>query len=720
MPWLPSLCCSCAMAGRSARGNLPAASHRAHDSLRINNVVAAVRLSLALLGTFDVRYDGRQLSDFRSQSVRALLAYLALEANRPHEREHLCALLWPSEPLPSALTNLRQALHRLRQSIEPSGSEGRHLLITRQSVQLNPATLELDVARFQEALSSVASHRHRSAAGCNYCMAQMRAALCQARGALLAGFSYAESEPFEEWLTAERERLSDQWARLLAELASAHERRGEFEQAVAILRRWTLLEPWNEQAHLRLIAALAWNGQRSAALRQFKRFSTFLAAEFGVEPAQPMAALAQQVRAGGPPPPPGYRVLHAPAQLTTLVGRGPELARLNGLLSDPTCRLLTLTGPGGSGKTHLAVEAARKSCHAFADGTLFVSLADLRHARQLPEALAAALGLPVTPKQPLLDQVGEELQARELLLVLDTCEHVQALGAMVTHLLAAAPRLTVLATSRAALNLRSEWVRPVGGLGLVGPGCNSPEPTSYPAGQLFVQIARQVRPDFIPGPTEAAQILECCARLNGMPLGIVLAASRLRTHDLVEIAGGMRANVDMLTTTMHDLIPRHRSLRTVFEWSWQLLDPTEQRTLACMSVFSGGCDRTAAQAVCGTDTPVDELVTKSLLHRNAEGRYGMDDITRQLAEEHLEVSGEVDARRALHSAYYLGLAASLAAQIHGPQGCADAVAMEAELGNLCQAWEWAERVGDYQLLTPAAPVIRHLFATSHGLHPGSS
>jgi DNA-binding SARP family transcriptional activator len=257
-----------------------------------------MRLSLFLLGTFDVRHDGRPVSNFRSQQARALLAYLAIEADRPHAREHLCALLWPDEPLQAALTNLRQTLHHLREAIEPPGEEGRYLLLTRHSVQLNPAALRCDVAIFYAALSAVEAHRHYAAASCGVCVEHLRAALELWRGELLPGFSFDGSSPFKEWLLVERERLRNQLFSLLDILVAHHERCDETSMATALLRRWLALEPWHEEAHLRLMAALARAGQRTLALRQFERYRVSMAADLGAEPSPAALRLVALVRSG--------------------------------------------------------------------------------------------------------------------------------------------------------------------------------------------------------------------------------------------------------------------------------------------------------------------------------------------------------------------------------------------------------------------------------------
>ncbi len=676
-------------------------------------------LSLSLFGAFELRRDGMLISDFRGQSVRALLAYLALEADRPHEREHLCALLWPDEPPQTALTNLRQTLHRLRQSLEPEGEEGRYLLITRQTVQLNGAELQTDVADFSATIAAVATHRHRAAAHCTICVERLGQALGLYRGELLPGFGLEHSAPFEEWLLVERERLRNQLFGLLDSLAAHHERRGDLVRSAELLRRWLALEPWHEEAHLRLIGALARAGQRAQALRQFERYRSILAADLGVEPSPAATQLVAQVRAGRLVACAQARVRHAPSPATPFFGRARELALLGAHLSDPACRLLTLTGMGGSGKTRLAIEAASRACYAFAEAA-FVSLVGLAHAEQLPEALVGVLGLVVAPDRPLLDQLREGLHERELLLVLDNCEHVAELGPLVAGLLAAAPGLCILATSREPLNLRAEWVVPIAGLGLGEESLQPPEPTSYAAGQLFLQVARQMLPpaehaEVAVTPDEARLIRECCALLEGGPLAIELAASQLRTSSLAEVVAQVRASCADLATTMADVPQRQRSLRAVFDWSWRLLSPLEQRTLARLAVCRGGFEQSAAEALGGAAATIERLVDKSLLWRDADGRYAMHEQIRQFAEEQLAALAELEAAGAAHAAHFLNMAAGHERAIDGSGRRRAIAALQREHDNLRRAWSHAVRRGEQHLLSAAGPTLGQLYA-SMNLH----
>jgi predicted ATPase len=535
-------------------------------------------LALSFLGTFDVRRDGAAITDFRAQNARALLAYLALESDRPHEREHLCALLWPDQPLDHALTNLRQALHRLRQAIEPEGREGSALLINRQAVQLDTAAIEsLDVAALGAAVEAAQAHRHRRLSACPLCVERLRAAAALYRGEFLAGFNCMGSRPFEAWLLLWRERLHHQFVVALEALADHYTARGEDAQARDYLRRWLAVEPWREAAHQQLMRVLA-RGDQGAALRQFESCRAALA-RLGAEPTPETVALAGQIKAEAVALRRITQASTLPIPVTPFVGRADDLERIAARLNDPDCRLLTLVGPGGSGKTRLALAAAAAASCAFGDGAVFVALEGVTAIDQLPEAIATALGLTLSPARPVAAQICRCLCARELLLVLDNFDHLLdgprpsgrpgsgPVVELVRRIVREAPAVTVLAASRAPLDLRAEWLLPVAGMALPpATECESAPPaTAYDAGKLFLQTARRVQPGFAPSNGDHATIGELCRRLDGMPLAIELAATQLRERSLAEVAAAVAQSREVRATTLHDLPQRQRSVRAVFD-----------------------------------------------------------------------------------------------------------------------------------------------------------
>ncbi len=386
------------------------------------------------------------------------------------------------------------------------------------------------------------------------------------------------------------------------------------------------------------------------------------------------------VRPEAPPPekapaPPG----NLPTPATPFVGRERELAEMERLLADPACRLITLVGPGGMGKTRLAVEAAARRRNAFAHGAFFVPLAALGSVEQLVPTIADSIGVPSysgeNPKAQLLDYLRE----KEMLIVLDNFEHLVEGAGLVGEMLAAAPGVKLIVTSRERLNLHGEWLIEVAGL------------DEGSAVELFLQSARRVCPGFSPSAGETAEIARICALVGRMPLAIELAASWLRVLPLEEIAGEIRANIDFLTASFRDIPERHRSLRAVFDHSWGLLSEEERRALRRLSVFHGGFERKAAAEVAGVSLPLlAALVDKSLLTRGQKGRYGLHELLRSYALRKLHAEGD-EEREVLkrHCTYYAGFAATRAECLGGADQEEALEELRTEHGNIRAAWEFA-------------------------------
>ena len=365
-------------------------------------------LTLALLGTFHVQHGSTTLTEFHSNSVRALLVYLAVEPDRPHERKLLGDLLWPDEPPAKGLLNLRQALYRLDQALAPVP----FTQITRQTVQRTPALpLTLDTHRLSSLISAAQTHRHRRLTVCGPCLAALHEVVGLYQGDFLVGFS--ASAPFDEWLLAWRERLRTQVIWALDVLATHHTERGEWAAAETYLRRWLELEPWREEAHRHLMLALASAGQRSAALAQYEQCRRVLARDLDATPETATSALAARLRVSdlGTWFAPPYAV---PAVETPLMGRTAVLAAIAAQLAAPVGRLLTLTGPGGSGKTRLAIAAAAAERGTFTDGIFFVSLVPV----STEDGLLAAL-----VDHALLQRVGPDRYALHPLVRQFAAEH---------------------------------------------------------------------------------------------------------------------------------------------------------------------------------------------------------------------------------------------------------------------------------------------------------
>ena len=662
-------------------------------------------LSLFLLGPFQVTLAEEPVTSFESDKVRALLAYLAVEADQPHRRDSLAGLLWPDWPDRAARTNLRNALANLRTAIGDRHATPPFLLITREIIQFNTASdCWLDVAAFSTLVEADQPT-----------VRQLEEAVALYRGSFLEGFFLKDNPAFEDWSLIVRERLQRQALAVLHRLAGTYEQRGEYERARDFAWRQVEMEPWQEEAHQQLMRLLALSGQRGAALAQYETCRRLLAEELGVEPAAETTALYEQIRDGtlevpapspaGPPGPPH----NLPTPLTPFVGREAELAEIQDRLRDPACRLLTLVGPGGSGKTRLALEAAMElisqdQIDGFAHGVYFVPLAPFRSAETIVPAVAQALSFPfyadaggtaeVEPKQQLLNY----LRPKDMLIILDNFEHLLEGVGVVTDILKTAPEIKIVATSRARLNVQGEHPFVVFGMDYPdltpGPEAERGEPediAQYSAIELFLQCLRQAQPGFEPAADDLADIAHICHLVQGMPLGILLAAAWIEMLTPAQIAAEIEESLDFLETGWRDVPERQRSLRAVFDHSWNLLTEREREVFQGLSVFRGGFTRQAAEQVASASLhELKALVDKSFLQHMPSGRYEMHELLRQYAAQKLEGSpGVREAVHERHSAYYADVLQQWAADRKGRQQPAPLAWIEADSENIRAAWDWA-------------------------------
>jgi len=378
-----------------------------------------------------------------------------------------------------------------------------------------------------------------------------------------------------------------------------------------------------------------------------------------------------------------------PAPRTSFVGRASELEAIERLLDDPGCRLLTLVGPGGAGKTRLALEAAGRRVDRYPHGVHFVPLASVASPDFLAPAIAESIQFAVDAVHSgfsARDQLVDYLSGRSTLLVLDNFEHLVEGSGFLTELIERAPQVEFLATSRERLSLQSEWVFDVEGLGLA-----ENENGSASAVRLFVERAAQVVPGFALDDAGYLQVLRICRLVDGMPLGIELAASWAPVLSCAEIADAIEGNIDFLATSMRDVPERHRSIRAAIDQSWRLLADEQRSVFSRLSVFRGSFDRSAAVAVTGADLRVlSDLVGKSLLRRPDFGRFELHELLRQYAAEQLLLSPaeEADARDR-HARHYEAMLRDREAALMGPDMAVARDELRGELDNLRAGAEWS-------------------------------
>lgn len=655
-------------------------------------------LQIRLLGGLHVSQGGVAITGFVSTKVAALLAYLAV-TRRAHQRDALATLLWSEMDDAAAANNLRQALSNLRKLVAP------YLSIARDTVQFGShLPVSLDVTAFEQALSAARSQPLAARAATLQCACDLY------QGDFLAGVIVRDAPDFDEWLLAQRLHLREQALHALHVLGDLYLAQALYDRAIDCATRLLALDAWRESAHRQLMLALAHSGQRVAALAQYETCRQVLAAELGIEPAEETTALAVHIRAAGSTP---RHNLPPPA---ALVGRTEEMAAINLRLLQPDCRLLTLSGAGGMGKTRLALHAAGQAYQRglFLDGVFWVELTTVITSTGLLAAIASALGLQVSDGKPILAQLIAYLRAKEALFVIDNFDHLLAEAGTVVQLLRQAPQVKLLLTSREALNVQSEWRLPIHGLPYPTPGAIDADATStaataetYAGVQLFLARARAVRPDFALNASTAPHVVAICRHVDGMPLGIELAAAQLRHYECSEIAAAIGRNLDFLAATYRDATPRHDSVRAVFDYSWDLLSPSLQATLAALSVFAGSFGQAEALEVAGaTRSALNALLDKFLLRCIGADRYVLHGLLRQYAEGRLTPAA-ADAARTAHSRAYCRLLAVCAAQLKNSDQKAAAARIAQDFENVRTAWRTAIAAHDVPTLLAAMDGLYH-------------
>lgn len=665
-------------------------------------------LRLSLLGDVAIKLGDDVITGLPSRAAEALLIYLVCSP-RPVAREKLAELLWAERTTAQALTNLRTILTPLRRAL------GDYLIVSRQTLAFDHSRAYwLDVAEFEQSFAALgpAGRAQPDARQAQ----QLQAALDLYQGDFLDGFYLKGGQGFEEWATLQRERLRHLAREGFRLVADYQLQTGAYLQGSATAARWRQLDPYSEQACRTQMWLFIRSGQPHLARQCYQAFQQLLHDDLGVAPGANTTRLFDRLRTINFPP-----AVDLPPPATSFIGRAAEVDAIVSLVVAPGSRLLTLTGPGGVGKTRLAIEAARGIAQRlpgrFLDGICFVPLAALSSAESIPTHIAGTLRLAFQGADPPEKQLLSYLAQREVLLILDNVEHLLdeqgRAVAFLMEVLRQAPDVKVLLTSRERLHLYEEVIFDVSGLALPADGSDTPQMPL--ASQLFVERARRVSRGFAPDAGELACVAQICRLVQGVPLAIELAAGWLRHYTCCEIAGQIRSSLDFLTSDYRDVPERQRSLRSLFEYSWRLLAPEERAALGQLSVFAGGFTPEAAQAVIGRLALVTDLADKSLVQRQTGGRFDIHPLLRIYAAEKLSLDAAAHAQAAhAHAAYFLDY---LGGQASG-ESPEQRAAIRLELANIRAAWQWAAHSGMVEALARAAAILHSFFSVQSWFHEG--
>ncbi len=640
------------------------------------------RLRLSLLGTFRLEHEGERVR-LPTRKIESLLAYLALHPE-PHAREKLAALFWGDFSDKAARASLRHALALLR---KPLGSE--LFLTDHATVQIDPTVfLWVDAREFEQTAREVPESAIR---------------LYQAD--LLSDF-------YDDWLAQLREHYRTLYLDTLLLLIRELRARSEYPRAIQLAERVLVNDPANEIAHQHLMFCHLANGNRALALNQYDACKRALLAELATEPSRETIELYEWIKQSPlETRTAAARLTNLPIPVSSFIGRKRESAIVKAMFEQ--ARLLTLLGAGGSGKTRLAIQVARDLLDTFQDGVWWIELASLTDETLVPQAVAKALGVRESPLQSVSETLMQYLRPRQLLLVLDNCEHVLiACARLCETLLNASPQLQILTTSREALGIIGERIFHVPPLAL--PDLQRPAPTERliqsESIQLFVERANELDASFALTDQNAMIVARICQQLDGLPLAIELAAASTRMFSVDQIDLRLNDRFELLTLGSRTALPRQQTLRATMDWSYDLLESNEQTLLRRLAVFVGGCTLEAVEQICVDRNDANSmlarddlyasqvlslltrLVDKSIVSVDTLGetaRYYMLETILQYAYEKLAASEAIVQLKNLHLKFFLAFAEAENKLHYVENASVSFDRLELEHPNLRAALSWA-------------------------------
>lgn len=665
------------------------------------------QLQITLLGEFNVVVPGRSAFIFNGDRPISLLAYLLLHRHTPVSRQTLAYTLWPDSSDSQARTNLRNLLFTLRQTLPEAD---RYVSVTPQTLQWRPESeFGLDVADFEAALGLA-----RASPDPGEKIQALEAAVALFKGDLLPGI-------YDDWIITWRESLRQDYNEALHQLAALLEQTGDYRAAARASQRLIQEDPLDEAAYVHLMRLYALIGDRARVHRIYEQCTAVLRREIDVEPAaatQEAYAYFMKMEPASSPsatpspvvsPRPRKTLANVPQINTLFVGREQEMAEIVSLLSGMITPLLTIVGPGGAGKSRLAMRVATELAATFTEGAVFVPLAAVVYADGVPTALAGALGVSLSGSVSPEDEIIEYLLDRDILIILDNFEHLLEASDFVVRLTQNAPGVRLLATSRERLRVQAEWVFKLGGLA-VPPADGSGDIKSFEAVRLFIEAARRAGNDFTLTPHNQMAVAQICRLLDGLPLAIELAAAQVSFLPPDVLLQRLDRALPLLVDGARDLPLRQRTIRATIEWSTALLSDNERLLFTRLAIFVGGFTLTVAETVCADEQLTSSevlpllrrLIEHSLLVQETCGdemRYRFLEPIRQFAVEELALNGQAAAQAQRHALYFTQLAAAIAPRLQSPEQVEGLEQLAREFPNLRAAFRWFLKEGDLEKAT---------------------
>ena len=708
-------------------------------------------LQIRLFGVGQIRDGVGKVVPVRSRKELAALAYLLVEGAQSHSREVLQNLFWPDLDMTSGRNNLRVTLAHLQgiMPAEPNGAAGaetvRLLHASRSEVQFNRASqVWVDVSEFQRLIDDTQRHDHASRSGCAHCYQLLHTAVALYAAEFLSGFALADCPAFEEWLFLQRERQHLLVLKAYQDLSTYAEQQGELETALTFVQRQIAIDPLREAAYRQQMYILARQGERNLALTAFERCRAVISDELGIDPEPETLLLHQQILSDQIVPQPKPASTVAPSQpetpfvqpalpapplpsavatetrptrhnlpqpLTAFIGREPEVAQLQERLATGDSRLISLVGPGGIGKTRLAIHVSSACQHLFPDGVFFVALAGVQAVAAIPAAILAAMNADLAGSAAPTTQLLQFLARQKLLLVIDNLEHLLDGVDLLLAILQAAPGVTLLVTTREQLNCQAEDCFILSGLATPAQS-NLAEAGQYAAVRLFCECAYRLHKNFKLTAENCPAVVNICQLVAGMPLALELATTWLGDLDCAGLAAALAKNQAILATTQRDRPARHRSMQAVFDYSWQMLTAREQQLLGQLALCQGRFLASIATQLTGASLiDLTGLRYKSLLRIAEASYYDLHPLIRTFALATLsdESAAQIEGKLAT---LYAQRVAEQERALYGATPRDALRAIERELDNIQQAWRWAEAHDRTDLLLQSVDALGEFYAVS--------